>query len=337
VRLSANFPFATPGLAIGNGPSALEVLVATSATEPRLPVVRSAWKTRNAGRAAPLMLVILHGDRATICGPAGDDPPAYPNVDIGQAERICREALEQPDRHAALRCLRDSLPSLESSLPGIRNEGFLATHELTRGLRESESWRTDWAEAGRKAIAILANRGDALLRSLGFHIEPVDRVTSVLRAGVSGQKIAVAVLLNQTEAPELQGDRFGGLSPVSYALAVADRERLPYVIVSQGSKLRLYPVRTKGVGQRGRSETYVEANTGHLRDSDAAYLWLLFSAEALVEGGTLDRIIDESKRFAGGLAERLRERIYGDVVPKLAEGLAVARSDQNRDRERLSE
>jgi hypothetical protein len=151
VKLPANFPYSAVGLAIGNGSTALEVLVTTATSEPKLQTVRSAWKTRNAGRAAPLMLIVLHDGKATICGPAGDDPPAYPNVDIGQAERICREALEQPDRHAALRCLRDALPSVESNLPGIRNEGFLATHELARGLRQSEHWRRAWAEANQKA------------------------------------------------------------------------------------------------------------------------------------------------------------------------------------------
>jgi hypothetical protein len=33
----------------------------------------------------------------------------------------------------------------------------------------------------------------------------------------------------------------------------------------------------------------------------------------------------ESRRFAGELAERLRERIYMEVVPRLAQGLAEAR------------
>jgi len=325
VRHTGNFPFQVFGLAVGNGPSALEVLVTTSATDPKLPTVRSAWKTRNAGRAAPLLLVVLYDGKATICGSTGDDPPAYPNVDIGQAERICREALEQPDRHAALRCLRDALPSVESNLPGIRNEGFLATHELTRGIRQSR-WAEAWANAERRSRPLLADRGDTLLRELGFQIDKVDQVTSLLRAGTDGKKVAVAVLLRQTESPELSADRFGGLSPVSYALAVADRENLPYVIVSQSSKLRLYPVKVGvGVGRRGRTETYVEVHTGLLRDTDAGYLWLLFSAEALVEGGTLEELLTESKRFAGELAEKLRERIYGEVVPRLAEGLAAAR------------
>jgi hypothetical protein len=149
VKLPDNSPFTPVGLALGGGPSALEVLVVRALNEPRLPTVRSAWKARHGGRPAPLLLVVLHGEKATVCGPAGDDPPAYPGIDIGQAERICREALEQPDRHAALRCLRNALPSIESNLPGIRNEGFLATHELARDLRQSEGWRHAWNGAHR--------------------------------------------------------------------------------------------------------------------------------------------------------------------------------------------
>lgn len=326
VTLPAKSPFRARGLALGNGASPLEVLVAEAGAKPALPALRSAWKARKDRRAAPLLLVVLYAEKASLCGPTGDDAPAYVDLDPGQVERICREALEQPDRHAALRCLRDALPTVESDLPGLRNEGFLATHELSHGLRQSQRWRDAWSDADRKARKILSNRNDTLLRSLGFQIEKVDQVTSMLRAGPNARKTAVAVLLNQTETPELQLDRFGGLSPISYVLAVADRENVPYVIVLQGSKLRLYPVKQGvGVGRRGRTETYVELHAGLLRDSDAAYLWLLFSAEALIEGGTLERIIDESKRFAGDLADRLRERIYGEVIPRLAEGLAAAR------------
>src|SRR5437016_1611433 len=158
------------GLALGNGASPLEVLVAKSPSRPNPTMLRSLWKTRNAGRAAPLLVVVLHADRASLCGPAGEEPPAYVALDRGQIERICREALDQPDRHAALRALRDVLPSLESDLAGLRNEGFLATHELRAGARQ----RGDWADAGRKARGALAKRGSDLLRALGFGIEPCD-------------------------------------------------------------------------------------------------------------------------------------------------------------------
>ncbi|MHB8078212.1 MAG: Eco57I restriction-modification methylase domain-containing protein [Candidatus Krumholzibacteriia bacterium] len=321
VSLAASSPLRPHGLALGQGTSALEVLITSSAALPAAVALRSAWKARNAGRAAPLLLVVLHGeDRASLCGPAGDDPPAYLDLDRGQVERLCREALEQPDRHAALRALRDVLLSLGSDLCGLRNEGFLATHELRTGVRE----RADWSDCGRKARGILPQRGPDLLVSLGFQIERHDNVTSVLRAG--DRKIAVAVLLQRDESPELQGERFGALSPITHALAVADRENLPWVIIQHGAKIRIYPSKLGlGVGRRGRTETYIECHAGLLPDTDAAYLWLLCSADALVPGGTLEQLLDESGRFAGELARSLRERIYESVVPKLAAGIVVAR------------
>jgi len=320
VSLPTGVAFAAVGLALGQGTTPLELLVTTSAAPPNATTLRSAWKARNAGRAAPLLLVVLHAERASLCGPAGDDPPAYLGLDRGQVERICCEALEQPDRHAALRALRDVLPSLESDLAGLRNEGFLATHELRAGARQ----RSDWESAGGRARPALAKRGGDLLRALGFGIEPCDGVTSILRAGE--RKVAVAVLLTRDESPELSGERFSGLSPITYALTVADREGLPWVVVQHGAKVRVYPARVGvGVGRRGRTETYVECHAGVLPDADAAYLWLLCSADALGPGGSLEQILEASGRFAGGLAERLRERVYESVVPGLARGIVAAR------------
>ena len=63
-------------------------------------------------------------------------------------------------------------------------------------------------------------------------------------------------MLNQQKTPELESDRFSGLSPVTYGLAVADRENLPSVIVQHGAKIRVYPTKVGvGVGRRGRTET----------------------------------------------------------------------------------
>src|SRR2546422_7999767 len=122
IAVPGGVPFQPVGLALGQGPSPLEVLVVTSTGEPNATILRSGWRARHAGRAAPLILVVLHGERASLCGPAGEEPPSYLSLDRGQVERVCREALEQPDRHAALRALRDVLPSLESDLCGLRNE-----------------------------------------------------------------------------------------------------------------------------------------------------------------------------------------------------------------------
>ena len=320
VSLPERWPFQAKGLALGNGPSALEVLVATHNRVPRAPELRSAWKARHGGRAAPLLVVVLYDERAALCGPAGDDPPPRLDLDPGQVDRLCREALGEPDRHAALRTLRDSLPALDTVLGGLRNEGLVALHELRTGARQ----RRDWDEAKEKALRVLDHQGPDLLKALGFQIESCDRVTSILRA--KDRKVAVAVLLNRDEAPELQAGRFADISPISYALAVADRENLPYVVIQHGAKVRVVPTRVGvGVGRRGRTETFVECHAGLLNDENAALLWLLCSADALTPGGSLDELIAASGRFSGDLAAGLRDRIYDSVVPNLAAGLFTAR------------
>ena len=265
---------------------------------------------------------------AHVCGPSGEDPTVYPNLDAGQVERICQEALGQPSRQAALRALRDSLGSLEEDgLPGLRNEGFLASHELVKGVPR----RSDWNRARDKARNVLGHTGKDLLTSLGFTIDSLDKITDVLKTG--DRKCALAILLKEQETPESGSERIPGtLSPVSYALARADEENLDWVVLLHGRKNRLYPVKMGvGVGRRGRTETFLECHTGLLPDDQAAYVWLLFSADALGQTGSLASILTDSKDFAGDLASRLRERIYHEVVPRLAEGLAGSREVRAHD------
>jgi len=317
------WPFKLLGIAYGQGNRLqLEVIYSEYDRTPSPTQLRTAWKARQDGRGVPLLVVVLHAAKAHVCGPSGEDPTVYPNLDTGQVERICVEAVEQPSRQAALRSLRDSLGSLgDEGLPGVRNEGFLASHELTAGVPT----RSDWNLAGNKARNILGHTGKGLLISLGFTIEPLDNVTYVLKT--EDHKNAVAVLLTEQETPESGSERMPGtLSPVSYALARADEENLDWVALIYGRKIRLYPVNTGvGVGRRGRTETFLECHVGLIPDEQAAYLWLLFSADALSRDGSLASILADSKDFAGDLASRLRERIYEEVIPRLAEGLSEAR------------
>ncbi len=314
-------PLAPVGLYLGNGASAIEVAVASSGRAPGRGVMLDAWKARRGGRAAPVLLIVLHPAGASVCGATGESPPVYPKVDREQAERLAGEVLAQPDRHAALRFLGQALPSLESALPGISNEGLVALHELQHGARQ----RDDWSAAKRKAAAVLGQRDRALVEALGFQMEQLDNLTFLLRGG--SRRSALAVLLREDESPEAGAERFNSLSPISYALAKADDENLAWVIVVQGNRLRLYSTDLgAGVGRRGRTETYIECQPALLAEADLAYLWLLYSAEALAQNGSLEAILDGSHRFAGDLAERLRERVYEDVVPALAHGIAKART-----------
>ena len=129
------------GLALGQGPQPLEILIARSPVRPNRADLVSVWKSRLAGRATPLLLVVLHGlDQAALCGPAGDDPPAFLDLNTGRAERICRAALLEPDRHAALRFLHTVIREVETPLAGLRNEGLFATHELECGVPGRDDW-----------------------------------------------------------------------------------------------------------------------------------------------------------------------------------------------------
>ena len=308
------------GLFVGKGSNAIEVAVAQASRKPARATLIASWKARKGRRAAPVLLVVLRSRKAALCGASGESPPVYTDMDVGQVERLCREVLAQPDRHAALRLLSQALPSLETALPGLNNEGLLALHELERGVPE----RQDWTEAGRKAAQVLSQRDGDLLNALGFSVEPLDNLTHLLRSGE--RRTALAVMLRESESAEAGSARFNSLSPISYAFKKADDENLPWVVLTQGNRLRLYATDVgAGVGRRGRTETYIECQPSLLAQEHTPYLWLLYSAEALAPEGSLSQVIEGSQRFAGDLAERLRERIYDHVVPGLARGIAEAR------------
>lgn len=316
--------FEASNLFLGQGPNGLEVAVASSRSRPNASDVRQLWKRRKGNRPAPLLLVVVYSadgwSRTTACGPVGDDPPVYADRDPGQIERIAAAALTEPNRNAAIRLLHEMLPDADSELPGIRNVGMFATHQLKEGV----PIRADWSEMAQAGLKAINERRENLVRALGFSIEQLGASTSVLRLRDNGPKTAVAVFLDENETAESGSPRFGGTSPVSHALAQADAESLPFVVMTRASQIRVYAARKHiGVGRKGRAETFIEANLALLPDTMAGYLPLLFGAEALKPDGTFEQILQESQRFASGLGERLRDRVYVDVVPQLAQVVAA--------------
>lgn len=306
------------GLALGVGGQALEVVVTTSDGRPSADQLRNAWRERHAGRAAPVLLVAIYGERCALIGPIGEAPPIYNEMNIDSVEQLTRLALAEPNRHAALRLLQSGLSELESDLPGLQNHGLLATHELQHGVPR----RSDWITAGEKARPLVGKSNDALLRGLGYGIEATPASVSILVA--NGTKTAMAVYLNEDEQFEQPSGRFADRSPITFAVHYAQRERLPFVIAVKNGFLRLYPAESEaGIGYRGQTETFVQLHLDLLSDDTLPYLWLLFASEALADGGTLHQILVSSEDFAAGLRSRLRERIYVDVVPRLAMGIAA--------------
>ncbi|MDE0120557.1 MAG: hypothetical protein OXS33_02350 [bacterium] len=312
-------PALTPARLFAQGvPNGLEVVVAQAGRRPRGVDLRQAWEKRRAGRASPVLLIVFYpsfdGQRVSLYGPLGDQPPRH-GIEVSQAERIAEAALGEPDHHAATRFLLATLPEADSPLPGLRNVGLLATQELQAGVPR----RQDWPRAVAKSRSLLVLRGRRLMEALGFGVEPLSSNASMLT--INGAKRAVAVFCHDDEPFEAPALRFHHVSPVSRALAVANRENVDWVVLTRSSEIRLYAARLD-TGLGGRPETFVELNLALLPENRSGYLHLLFSSEALADEGTIESILANSRDFAASLATRLRDRVYRETVPQLAKAVA---------------
>ena len=321
-RTDDGFPpaWSPVGIFAQDAPNGLEVALVRCAGKPRTTNLRTVWSKRKGNRASPVLLVAVYpavnGHQAALCGPV-EEPSVYPEVELHQAERLAATALNEPNRHQATRMLLAALPELDSELTGLRNMGLLATQELVKGVPQ----RSDWHEASRTAKPLLSLRGHNLVARLGFEIEALSTNTSILK--IHGRKQAVAVFCNDSELMDTPAQRFDNLSPVSHALAKADSENVPWVVLTRASEIRLYSAEPgKGVGGKGRTETFVEINLSLIPERLAGYLMLLFSAPALAQGGSLEEILSNSGRYAADLAVRLRERVYRRTMPLLAKAVS---------------
>ena len=301
------------------------------------------------------------GDRVSVCGPVGAQPAVHHSLDVERVERIADCALSEPNRHSAVRFLAAALPEADSPFPGLRNVGLLSTQELRYGVPRRKGWRGAVERAA--PLCSLRGRGLVEALGFGVEMLDVNSwmLTAPYqgheqglspgegRAGgdaaggaeatppagaeapptpsedrpATAEKRAIAVFCRDDEQFEAPSSRFGAASPVSRALAVADREQVDWVILTRASEIRLYAARRDtGVGRKGRAESFVEANLSLLPKKQAGYLPLLFSADALSPEGTFEDILERSHDYAARLAKRLRERVYREVVPALAQAVA---------------
>ncbi|MER6631679.1 hypothetical protein ABT301_26270 [Streptomyces sp. NPDC000987] len=317
----ASAGLSTEQVLIADGTDALEVAIAHAASRPKAEEVRRLWSLRWGRRAAPVVLVVGYQDvgvwKAAVCG-TKDDPAVLADLDLGQVERICAAALSAPDPTNAERTLHRLLVGQKDQLvAGLTNSGLFASHELRTGVPA----RADWATEQAKGTKLLRQRGTELIRALGYSANSHGSTAMLLSA--SGTHRAVAVLLDDHEMFDRPTARFGAVSPVTQGLAIAQQLGLPWLLVTRGTQIRLYPARPEvGVGRKGQAETFTEIDLALLDEDAAAYLPLLFSADALAENGSVFQILAASADHAAALGRRLRERVYTDVVPTLAVAVA---------------
>ena len=278
-------------------------------------------------RATPVVILVeLDGGATLVFGPNPASAPLGP-LPEDQTQRVVQASLDEPTVIAARARLAGLVQSIDSTaMPGVKNSGLFANHELRVGVPA----RADWQAACDRSAAMLSSKGPQLIEKLGFKVGRAGAHAMVL-SGKGPHPQAIAVLLDEREAFDADSPRFA-VSPVAYGLRMAEQQGVPWLIMLRGTQLRLYPARIEfGVGRKGLAETFFEVDLPQLTRDNAGYVDLIFSAAALDENGTAYEILKSSTQYAVELGERLRDKVYEEIIPVLS--LAIADALIERDYE----
>ncbi|WP_454728190.1 Eco57I restriction-modification methylase domain-containing protein [Cellulosimicrobium protaetiae] len=306
-----------------DGLGSLQVATAEAAAVPSRTALRELYMARRGRRQITLVVAVTHGDTAYLLGP--DPQAATVELPVEAAQRQLQSALSEPDVELASERLANFRKAHESTAPGFTNSGLFATHHVMTSLPT----RLDWASLCEAGRAILTQRDASLIKALGFR-STRHTANALLLASDGHPPRAVAVLIDATEQFDQKSARLSG-SPVAYGLAIAQQQEIPWLVVIRKDQIRLYPGRDGvGVGAKGQTETYFEIDLATIDSDHAALLPLIFSAAALAADGSTDQILADSARYATELGKRLRERIYGEVVPPVAVEVAHQLAMQGR-------
>ena len=141
--------------------------------------------------------------------------------------------------------------------------------------------------------------------------------------------------------------------PSRLVVSLLESGETPWAIVTNGKVWRLYTAKTHSKASNYYEIDFEEVLV-HSGKTDAyaeffKYFWLFFRSQAFesvpvdVEGETreatfLDRLLTESEQYAKELGERLKEQVFEQIFPHLAEGFIVnIREQEGKDTEFSSE
>ncbi|ROP49792.1 MULTISPECIES: Eco57I restriction-modification methylase domain-containing protein [unclassified Rathayibacter] len=300
-----------------DGLGGIQIAVATVTATPTAHLRQKLHALRKGSRAITLIVATTDGTNVWLQGP---DTAAWDAIPLDRAARQLQAVLNEPDSTAAFNHLASLRRQVEQGGVGWTNNGLFAKYHLEHNVPQ----RPDWTARGDLAQPLRDLRGQRLIEALGFHTTGGPGGSQILTPaeGDSDAPRAVAVLLDESEHFDAKSARYQ-LTPIAFALAVAQRRELPWAIGLHKDFLRLYPGKDGiGVGQKGQVETFFEIDLSAVNDSQAALITLVFSAAALAKDGTTDELLRDSARYAIGLGNRLRQRIYEDVVPPIAKAVA---------------
>lgn len=295
----------------------LEVVCVKLQKPPTQNVFEKIYKERRKG-VNPVIVFCRTESQAWLFGPNPESPALNP-LSIERAVAILQECLNESTGFAASQRfaqIRDAIRSSDKA--SVRNSGLFASHHIRKNLPSLSIWQTGM----EKAKPIVNLRGRELIKALGFTDKMGAENTLLLSPDSTKQPRAVAVLLNEDENFDARSDKYK-LTPVAWGLKVAAENEVPWLIVLRGGQIRLYPAKDGvGVGQRSQVDTYFELDLPLLEEEEFPYLHLIFSVEALIQGGYTEQILSDSAKYASELGTRLRSRIYDAVVPTLSKGVA---------------
>lgn len=298
----------------------LDVVYATSPRRPTAGDVRALWEKRWNRRPTGVLLVVAYPGadataRATVVG-LRENARIAADLNLSFVERVVEQGLDASTTAHAEQLLEPLFVSHEDDdVPGFVNTGLFATHELLVNVPN----RPDWKASGQRAQSLRGHAGEDLVRALGWD---VSRQGADLILRKDGREEAIAVLLEGSELFERPSARFGEISPVQHGISIARNARLRWILAVQGARIRLYTADPDlGIARKG-SDTYTEVDLATIDDEHLAYVVLLMTPSALCEGGTADTVLSGSMDHAAALGERLRDRVYVDIIPELATAVA---------------
>jgi hypothetical protein len=317
---SQSFPeLQEPTVYFGAGSISLAMQIAAGKTQsiPSRALLKKLYLDRKGKNAATnLMVVIEFGSESAIYGPDPDSEVLLQKST--NTENFLNSVLAQENGIYAYQravSLRRSLQTTD--MVGFTNNGLFASHYI----RSSAATHPKWKEAQALSLRLQNLRGRELISALGFEITASPSNTLLLSAQGQDKRV-VAILLDQSESFDSKSTRFQA-SPVEWGLSIAQQQSAPWVIAIRDSQVRLYPAKDGvGVGQKSQVETYFEIDLLTIDEDKAGLMALVFSSEALCEGGTADELLVNSQKFASELGVRLRERVYESIVPALATEIA---------------
>lgn len=269
-----------------------------------------------------------------------------------QLRVLRRFTLTEADSDAQYEKLLSAYSVAEWAEPLFNNRALFSDYYLNSRLPERPEWREHPEAAYHGLRQLVVNLRQQLIaddrgKTRELFIEPAlthlgfktalsnSRRCYNLLSGHDNTPIAKCLTYawnrNLDARDEMRDSEAPDENPAASVVTLLDAGDTPWVILTNGKIWRLYSAKT-----HSRATNYYEIDleeTLAMEDPSFAfrYFWLLFRAEAFLKrsirkddtslsASFLDELLEESERYAKGLGERLKDRVFEDIFPHFAEG-----------------